>query len=135
MNSKDHWLFYFFAQGFVQPHSTLRGKITIITLYNYKFYHIFHFKGTVSVVSSDPPCKDGNARFTTVPLTPKSDLNVVFLIRKVCISVSSLQLLRKKGNVQVSSQRNRKWKLTILRNKNMEILFILDQTKFLRVPL
>ena len=50
----------------------------------------------VSVVSSDPPCKDGNARFTTVPLTPKSDLNVVFLIRKVCISVSSLQLLRKK---------------------------------------
>ena len=24
-------------------------------------------KGTVSVISSDPPCKDGNARFTTVP--------------------------------------------------------------------
>ena len=26
-----------------------------------------HFKVTVSVISSDPPCKDGNARFTTVP--------------------------------------------------------------------
>ena len=27
------------------------------------------FKGTVSVISSDPPCKDSNARFTDVPLT------------------------------------------------------------------
>ena len=26
-------------------------------------------KGTVSVISSDPPCKDGNALFTTVPNT------------------------------------------------------------------
>ena len=26
------------------------------------------FKGTVSVFSSDPPCKDDNSRFTTVPL-------------------------------------------------------------------
>ena len=25
-------------------------------------------KGTVSVITSDPPCKDGNVRFTTVPL-------------------------------------------------------------------
>ena len=28
------------------------------------------FKGTVSVISSDPPCKDNNARFTTVFLKP-----------------------------------------------------------------
>ena len=27
-------------------------------------------KGTVSVVFSEPPCKDGNARFTTLPLKP-----------------------------------------------------------------
>ena len=27
------------------------------------------FKGTVSVISSDTPYKDGNARFTTVSLT------------------------------------------------------------------
>ena len=25
-------------------------------------------KGTVSIISSDSPCKDGNARFTTLPL-------------------------------------------------------------------
>ena len=25
-------------------------------------------KGTVSVITSDPPCKDGNVRFITVPL-------------------------------------------------------------------
>ena len=31
-----------------------------------------HFKGTVSMLWSDPPCKDINARFTTVPLKPLS---------------------------------------------------------------
>ena len=30
-------------------------------------------KGTVSVMSSDPPSKDSNARFTSVPLKPLSD--------------------------------------------------------------
>ena len=25
---------------------------------------------TVSVILSDPPCKEGNARFTTIPLKP-----------------------------------------------------------------
>ena len=30
-------------------------------------------KGTVSVISSDPPCKDGNALFTTVPLKHLAD--------------------------------------------------------------
>ena len=30
-------------------------------------------KRTVGVISSDPPCKDGNARFTTVPLKALSD--------------------------------------------------------------
>ena len=29
---------------------------------------------TVNVISSDPPCKDGNARFTTVFLLALSDL-------------------------------------------------------------
>jgi len=27
-------------------------------------------KGTLSVISSHPPCKDNNARFTTVPFKP-----------------------------------------------------------------
>ena len=31
-------------------------------------------KGTVSVISSDPPCEDGNARFTTAPLKPLKPL-------------------------------------------------------------
>ena len=30
-------------------------------------------KGTVSVISSDPPCKDGNVRFTMVLLKALSD--------------------------------------------------------------
>ena len=33
-------------------------------------YNIHFIKGTVSVISSDPQCKEGNARFTTVPLKP-----------------------------------------------------------------
>ena len=28
------------------------------------------FKGTVCVTLDDPPCKDGNFRFTSVPLKP-----------------------------------------------------------------
>ena len=28
------------------------------------------FKGTVTVISSDPPCKDSHVRFTTVPFKP-----------------------------------------------------------------
>ena len=31
------------------------------------------FKGTENVISSDPLCKDGNVRFTTLPLQPLSD--------------------------------------------------------------
>ena len=29
---------------------------------------------TVNIISSDPPCKDGNARFTTVPLKGISNI-------------------------------------------------------------
>ena len=29
---------------------------------------VISFKGTVSVISSDPPCKDDNSRFTMVSL-------------------------------------------------------------------
>ena len=32
-----------------------------------------NFKGTVSVISSDPPCRDGISRFTTIPLKRQSD--------------------------------------------------------------
>ena len=43
-------------------------------------------KGTVSVILSALPCKNGNARFTTVPLKPNLiknvEDNVVFLTRE-----------------------------------------------------
>ena len=40
---------------------------------SYRARLILHFKRTVCVNSSNPPCKDGNARFTTVPLKLYSD--------------------------------------------------------------
>ena len=33
----------------------------------------FYIKGTVSVITCDPPCKDGNIRFTAIPLKALSD--------------------------------------------------------------
>ena len=36
-------------------------------------FFFFNIKGTVGVISSEPPCKDGNVRFTTVPLKALSD--------------------------------------------------------------
>ena len=45
--------------GYVQIHPVEEGKRSL--------------KGTVSVISSEPPYKDANARFTTVPLKPLSD--------------------------------------------------------------
>ena len=32
-----------------------------------------NYIGTVSIISSDPPCKDGSAIFTTVPFKSLSD--------------------------------------------------------------
>ena len=40
--------------------------------------HISIIKGTVSVISNDPPCIDGNVRFTFVPLKPLTDHKMVF---------------------------------------------------------
>jgi len=37
------------------------------------YYFIIFLKGTVSVISIDPPSKDGNALFTTVTLKPLND--------------------------------------------------------------
>ena len=52
--------------------------------------HSKHFKVTVSVISSDPTCKDGNARFTTVsvPLKALSDLikyEILLFFRVHCL--------------------------------------------------
>ena len=45
-------------------------------------------KGTASLISSDPPCKDDNARFTTVPLKALSDQ--VYRIRYQCLKFQKL---------------------------------------------
>jgi len=46
-------------------------------------------KGTVSAISSDPPCKDGNARFTTVSLKTcriKYELDInIFITQKLTL--------------------------------------------------
>ena len=55
-------------------------------------YDSFVFKGTVSVISSDPPSKDGNARFTTLCLI-KYELVIHILVYLNCLLsfVASLQ--------------------------------------------
>ncbi len=54
------------------------------------FYDLLHrWKGTVRVISSYPPCKDGNARFTTVPLNWSKMLKIVFLGLEVFVSDNS----------------------------------------------
>ena len=45
----------------------------LFSLEHYLTRFFQYLKGTESVISSDPPCKDGNVRFTTVPLKPCSD--------------------------------------------------------------
>ena len=63
------------------PPSPTPGSSAISFYYSY-------FKGTVSIISSDPPCKDDNVRFTTVPLKPLEDI-VVFLGFRVLSSDNS----------------------------------------------
>jgi len=52
-------------------------KTLILLLFN----NHYMFKGIVSVISSDPPCKDDNARFTTVHFKALPDQ---VLIRNQC---------------------------------------------------
>ena len=59
---------------------------------------MFTFKGTVSVISSDAPCKDGIAWFTTVPwvrnmqvtFAEKAQMKINSLLKKTLISNSCL---------------------------------------------
>ena len=82
---------------------TIRTSILSFYNYNYLFNVVarkvkcrFRIKGTVSVTSSDPPCKDGNAQFTTVPLKYcliryDKDFNVNNLENWLFLNVVSLQ--------------------------------------------
>ena len=56
------------------------------------------FKGTVSVISNVPPCKDGNARLTSVPLKPLYNQKSRKLTRKVLISVNKSHFRREIAN-------------------------------------
>ena len=53
-----------------------------------------NIKGTVSVISSDPPCKDSSIQFTTVPLKSLSDQTCLFISVNFSI-VSYKQVMRK----------------------------------------
>ena len=79
-------------------------------------------KGTVCVKISNPPCKDENARFTTVPLK--------LLSNQKC-GRYRLFLTRKVFNFDVFSSASNKQE----RHKIEDIKFILYQTKILRVLL
>ena len=56
----------------------LKLYLCSVTLFSSLFFLVLRgwlvslaqLKGTVSVILSDPPCKEGNARFTTIPLKP-----------------------------------------------------------------
>ena len=58
-----------------EPSYFLSSKINIKVFFiqDYTEYTICFIKGTVSVISSDPPCKYGNDWFTTVALKSLSD--------------------------------------------------------------
>ena len=55
--------------------STFFGMFSINKKFKIKHKNtsIEYLKGTVSIISSKPPCKDGNAQFTAVSLRPVSD--------------------------------------------------------------
>ena len=62
-------------------------------------YSEISVKGTVRVISSDPPCKDGNVRFTTVPLKPLSDpkmWKILSFFQTWKVFISPLLLISKK---------------------------------------
>ena len=69
-------------------------------------------KGLYSVISSDPPCKDGNARFTTVPLKPVED-SFVFLTGKGFRADNYSNASYKQEMYASYLQRNCKGKLTV----------------------
>ena len=48
---------------------------------------ILFFKGTVSVILSDPPGKDGYAQVTTVPLKPLSEQTKRFNVNQTLTSL------------------------------------------------
>ena len=55
------------------PPHLLKQPLNESVFINFKIKFLKYINGTVSVISSYPPCKDVNARFTTVLLKALSD--------------------------------------------------------------
>ena len=60
------------------------------------------YKRTVSVNSSNPPSKDGNARFTTVPLKPLSDQHCQGYSRFSRLNSDNFYMFFCRSNAQVT---------------------------------
>ena len=60
--------------GINKQHDCARGsfkkKVLKFGRIQTNFTSCMQFKKTVRIILNDPPCKDSNARFTTVPLKP-----------------------------------------------------------------
>ena len=76
------------------------------------------FKGTVSVISCDPPCKDCNARFTTVTLSDQLNKHVFVYLNCLFSFVGSLQkwladflLIRSNGDIIRLKYLGKQWYL------------------------
>ena len=50
-----------------------QDKLKILYIVNCKYFNCVTLKRAVSVIVSNPPCKDSKVRFTTVPLKTLSD--------------------------------------------------------------
>ena len=90
---KNNFAFSFFLIFFDIGVGTLTKENHVTPLLN------FSFKGTVSVISSDPWCKNGNARLPTVPLVTLIWLKVMkkpsfFRLEKGLILMISLRFLK-----------------------------------------
>ena len=97
------------------------------------------FEGTVSTISSDPPCKEGFIQFTTVPLKALSDevkiKYLCFLFGKL-ISISFQLWVKSDLRISTAGTQLRIIRIKPLQTyKNNNIFLIIDQRKGSRVPL
>ena len=103
----------------------------IFFLHQYSPYFLFKkfdiVKWTVSVILSDPLCKDGNVRFTTIPLEALSDH---VWIRYPCFGFWFLH----KSDLSMFLGEMVKINY-FLNHKNEDIFHIIDQIKVLRILL
>ena len=86
---------------------------------------IIKLKGNKYLISSDPPCKNGNARFTIVPLKPLSDQKCgrycrFWLEKCIILRVSPMLFIRK--TAQVTFAKNPQMKINSLKKQKLGYL-------------